>query len=147
MATAPVILVVDDEPDIVESLDFALRRQGYEVHVAYDGESALEAARQHPPDLMLLDVMMPGRNGYEISREVKEWARNTADVDEFPVMLVTARRLNSPQREEFVSTWSQADEVLYKPFTPQQLLDDPLEFCFTQTGLVSNDGVEVKDNG
>ena len=135
METSPVILVVDDEPDIVESLDFALRRKGYEVRVAYDGESALESARAHPPDLMLLDVMMPGRNGYEISREVKQWAREAPGVDEFPVMLVTARRLNSPQREEFVSTWSQADEVLYKPFGITRLLDRVNELCPCPAGV------------
>ena len=135
METSPVILVVDDEPDIVESLDFALRRKGYEVRVAYDGESALESARAHPPDLMLLDVMMPGRNGYEISREVKQWAREAPGVDEFPVMLVTARRLNSPQREEFVSTWSQADEVLYKPFGITRLLDRVNELCPCPDGV------------
>ena len=135
MESPPVILVVDDEPDIVESLDFALRRKGYEVRVAYDGETALESARRDPPDLMLLDVMMPGRNGYEISREVKEWARKTPDVDEFPVMLVTARRLNSPQREEFVSTWSQADAVLYKPFGITRLLDRVNELCPGPSGV------------
>ena len=129
MDQAPVVLVVDDEPDIVESIDFALRRRGYEVRVAYDGEAALESARVDPPDLMLLDVMMPGRNGYEISREIKLWARDRPDVDEFPVMLVTARRLNSPQREEFVSTWSQADAVLYKPFGISSLLDRVDSLC------------------
>lgn len=129
MQTAPVILIVDDEPDIVESLDFALRRKGYQVRVAFDGETALAAARKEPPDLMLLDVMMPGRNGYEISREIKQWVRSSADVKEFPVMLVTARRLNSPQREEFVSTWSQADEVLYKPFGITRLLDRVHALC------------------
>jgi DNA-binding response OmpR family regulator len=135
METSPVILVVDDEPDIVETLDFALRRKGYEVRVAYDGEAALESARANPPDLMLLDVMMPGRNGYEISREVKEWARTAPGVEEFPVMLVTARRLNSPQREEFVSTWSQADDVLYKPFGITRLLDRVNELCPCPTGV------------
>ena len=129
MRTAPVILVVDDEPDIVESLDIALRRKGYEVRVAYDGETALASARENPPDLMLLDVMMPGRNGYEISREIKNWARSSARVEEFPIMLVTARRLNSPQREEFVSTWSQADEVLYKPFGITRLLERVTALC------------------
>jgi DNA-binding response OmpR family regulator len=113
----------------------ALRRKGYEVRVAYDGETALESARQAPPDLMLLDVMMPGRSGYEISREVKEWARSTPGVDEFPVMLVTARRLNSPQREEFVSTWSQADAVLYKPFGITRLLDRVNELCPGPSGV------------
>jgi len=129
MRTAPVILVVDDEPDIVDSLDIALRRRGYEVRVAYDGETALASARQDPPDLMLLDVMMPGRNGYEISREIKQWTRTTERVEEFPIMLVTARRLNSPQREEFVSTWSQADEVLYKPFGITRLLERVSALC------------------
>lgn len=129
MRTAPVILVVDDEPDIVDSLDIALRRRGYEVRVAYDGEAAVASARHDPPDLMLLDVMMPGRNGYEISREIKHWSRNTANVEEFPIMLVTARRLNSPQREEFVSTWSQADEVLYKPFGITRLLERVSALC------------------
>ena len=50
MQTSPVILIVDDEPDIVETLDFALRRKGYEVRVAYDGEAALESARSHKHD-------------------------------------------------------------------------------------------------
>jgi len=135
METAPVILVVDDEPDIVESLDFALRRKGYRVRVAYDGETALESVHKDPPDLMLLDVMMPGRNGYEISRELKEWARSSPTVKEFPVMLVTARRLNSPQREEFVSTWSQADEVLYKPFGITRLLDRVQALCPAPAGV------------
>jgi DNA-binding response OmpR family regulator len=135
MQTSPVILVVDDEPDIVETLDFALRRKGYEVRVAYDGEAALESARSDPPDLMLLDVMMPGRNGYEISREIKEWARSAPGVEEFPVMLVTARRLNSPQREEFVATWSQADDVLYKPFGITRLLDRVNELCPCPSGV------------
>lgn len=129
MRDAPVILVVDDEPDIVDSLDIALTRKGYEVRVAYDGDSALASAQADPPDLVLLDVMMPGRNGYEISRAIKHWSRNTAGIEEFPVMLVTARRLNSPQREEFVATWSQADEVLYKPFGITRLLDRVTALC------------------
>ena len=57
------ILIVDDEPDIVETLDFALRRRGFKVRVAYDGKQALEAAQAEPPDLLLLDVMLPGCNG------------------------------------------------------------------------------------
>lgn len=117
----PTILVVDDEPDIVETLDFALRRRGFKVRVAYDGNEALAAAEADPPDLMLLDVMLPGCNGYEVSRRLKDrMAKGTGD--SFPIMLVTARRLNSVEREEFVATWSGADSVLYKPFGLDRLM-------------------------
>ena len=71
MDSAPVILVVDDEPDIVESLDFALRRKGYEVRVAYDGESALESARHDPP-----------RRSDDLGQIQCRVARSAADVEQ-----------------------------------------------------------------
>lgn len=113
------ILIVDDEPDIVETLDFALRRRGYQVRCAYDGDEAMRLAKDEPPDLMLLDVMLPGTNGYEVSRQLKE---SMTDEDGFPILLLTARRVSSPEREEFVSTWSRADSVLYKPFALDRLV-------------------------
>lgn len=116
------ILIVDDEPDIVETLDFALRRRGFRVRVAYDGNEALQVAQQDPPDLMLLDVMLPGCNGYEVSRQLKEWMAQQ-EARRFPILLVTARRLSSVDREEFVATWSRADSVLYKPFGLSRLME------------------------
>lgn len=113
------ILIVDDEPDIVETLDFALRRRGFSVRCAYDGDEAMRLAKDEPPDLMLLDVMLPGTNGYEVSRQLKE---SMADGSGFPILLLTARRVSSPEREEFVSTWSRADSVLYKPFALDRLV-------------------------
>jgi DNA-binding response OmpR family regulator len=115
------ILIVDDEPDIVETLDFALRRRGFAVRCAYDGDEALRLAKDEPPDLMLLDVMLPGTNGYEVSRRLKE---TMPAGQEFPIVLLTARRVNSPEREEFVSTWSRADSVLYKPFALDRLMQE-----------------------
>jgi DNA-binding response OmpR family regulator len=123
MKDKPVILIVDDDPDIVETLDFALRRRGYSVRVAYDGQEALASAKTSPPDLMLLDVMLPGCNGYEVSRRLKDWMRQRGDVSRFPIMLLTARRLNSADREEFVATWSRADSVMYKPFALDRLVE------------------------
>ena len=122
MDDRPTVLIVDDEPDIVETLDFALRRRGFRVRVAYDGQEAIASAMAEAPDLMLLDVMLPGCNGYEVSRKLKEWMSKSTD-KRFPIMLLTARRVNSVDREEFVSTWSRADAVLYKPFSLDRLME------------------------
>lgn len=124
MSEKPVILIVDDDPDIVETLDFALRRRGYRVRVAYDGQEALASAQTSPPALMVLDVMLPGCNGYEVSRQLKEWMDDRGSASRFPIMLLTARRLNSVDREEFVATWSRADAVMYKPFSLDRLVSN-----------------------
>lgn len=124
MSDAKRILIVDDEPDIVETLDFALRRRGYSVTAAYDGQEALELAHRDPPDLMLLDVMLPGANGYEVSRKLKQAMVVDPERPRFPILLLTARRVNSVDREEFVSTWSQADAVVYKPFSLDRLIEE-----------------------
>jgi two-component system phosphate regulon response regulator PhoB len=110
------VLVVDDEPDIVETLEYSLELRGFRVATAYDGLEALEKAKHHPPDVMLLDVMLPGCNGYEVSRLLKEWMDGGAEVRPFPILLLTARRVNSSEREKFIATWSRADACIYKPF-------------------------------
>ena len=71
------ILVVDDERDILETLDYSLALRGFEVTTAEDGLEALEKAKRVKPDVMLLDVMLPGCNGYEVSRLLKEWMETT----------------------------------------------------------------------
>jgi len=110
------VMVVDDEPDIVETLEYSLELRGYEVATAFDGLDALERAKQAPPDVLLLDVMLPGCNGYEVSRLLKEWMESTPGGARFPILLLTARRVNSPEREKFIATWSRADACIYKPF-------------------------------
>jgi DNA-binding response OmpR family regulator len=65
------ILVVDDEPNIVLSLEFLMRQVGYEVRVARDGEAALASVAENPPDLVLLDVMMPKRDGYDVCQTIR----------------------------------------------------------------------------
>ena len=70
------VLIADDEPNIVISLEFLLKREGFEVWVAGDGEIALEMIEKHRPDLVLLDVMMPKKNGYEVCQRIRatpEW--------------------------------------------------------------------------
>ena len=68
------ILIADDEPNIVAAVEFLLQRNGYEVHVARDGDEALKLVEACSPDLVLLDVMMPLRSGYEVCRRIREHA-------------------------------------------------------------------------
>ncbi|RKZ17216.1 hypothetical protein DRQ50_05235 [bacterium] len=116
------VLVVDDEPDIRETLDFSLSRRGFDVDTAVDGLEGLEKAKRLPPDFMILDVMLPGCNGYEVSRMLKEWMDNDPRAVPFPIMLLTARKVDSREREKFVATWSRADACLYKPFDMEEIL-------------------------
>jgi two-component system alkaline phosphatase synthesis response regulator PhoP len=116
------VLLVDDEQDIVDTVKYSLELRGYDVDVAYDGPSALTKARRDRFDAMILDVMLPGKNGYEVSRILKEEMEN-GKIDPFGIVLFTARKLDSEFREEFVSTWSKADGCIYKPFDMEALLE------------------------
>ncbi|MFO7608338.1 MAG: response regulator [Candidatus Krumholzibacteriia bacterium] len=116
------ILVVDDEPDILETLEFSLTRRGFTVATAVDGLEGLDKAKRNPPDLMILDVMLPGCNGYEVSRMLKEWMENDPQAAVFPIMLLTARKVDTRDREKFVATWSRADACLYKPFEMDEVV-------------------------
>jgi DNA-binding response OmpR family regulator len=117
------ILVVDDEPDILETLAYSLAKKGYEVATALDGLEGLEKAKRLPPDFMILDVMLPGCNGYEVSRMLKEWMENDPEAKPFPIMLLTARKVDSHDREKFIATWSRADACLYKPFELEEVVE------------------------
>lgn len=116
------ILVVDDQEDIVETISFCLEQEGYEVLQAHDGIQALSLAREVEPDLIVLDVMLPGENGYQIARQLREdW--QTGKISKRPlVLLLTARKVEK-RREDFLQTWSGAESVLYKPFDLEQLME------------------------
>jgi DNA-binding response OmpR family regulator len=116
------ILVVDDEPDILETLKYSLGRRGFEVATAIDGLEGLEKAKRLPPDFMILDVMLPGCNGYEVSRMLKEWMDNDPEAANFPIMLLTARKVDSRDREKFIATWFRADACMYKPFELDEVI-------------------------
>ena len=117
------ILVVDDEPDILETLEFSLVKKGFEVATALDGLEGMDKAKRLPPDFMILDVMLPGCNGYEVSRMLKEWMDNDPEAKPFPIMLLTARKVDSHDREKFIATWSRADACLYKPFELEEVVN------------------------
>lgn len=115
------VLVVDDEEDILDTLSYSLDLRGYRVATARDGIEALEEAKSRPPDVMLLDVMLPGCNGYEVSRLLKEWMDSWPG-RRFPIILLTARKIDDPDRERFIATWSRADGCLYKPYDLDEVL-------------------------
>lgn len=110
------ILVVDDEPNIVLSLEYLMRQAGYEVSTAADGEQALEAIKAAPPDLVLLDVMMPKHDGYEVCQLV----RNHPEWRGVKIVMLTARG-REVEREKGLSLG--ADDYITKPFATQELIE------------------------
>lgn len=106
------VLVVEDEQTLVDTLEYSLRRQGYEVYTATDGRAALEAAAQHVPDLVVLDVMLPGLDGFEVCRILRQDTRA-------PILMLTAR---SEEIDKVVGLEMGADDYLTKPFSMRELL-------------------------
>ena len=117
------ILIVDDDTDIVETIAFSLEQEGYKVLKAYNGYEGLGVARAEKPDLIILDVMLPGKNGYEISRMIKEDEKWGLLAKKTSIIMLTARKVDDPDREEFLKTWSSADAFIYKPFEMTILID------------------------
>jgi DNA-binding response OmpR family regulator len=117
------ILVVEDDPDILETIRFSLEAEGYDVTTAVDGEDGLNRAKQIRPDLMILDVMMPKINGYRVSQMIKEEKPSENSSKKPSVMLLTARNLKGdPDREKMFMNFSQADVMMYKPFEMDDLV-------------------------
>ena len=110
------VLVVDDEPFICRSLSFVLRRESYEVFEARDGEEAMALIRAERPDLIFLDVMMPKKNGFDVTREVK----SDPDLSSIKIILLTAKGQDS---DRATGKQAGADEYMTKPFSPTKLLE------------------------
>ena len=108
------ILIVDDEPNIVRSLNFVLNKEGYDVSIAEDGEQALTMIRSSKPDLLILDVMMPKKNGYDVCLDVK----SDPALRDIYVLILTAKG-REDEREEGLSQG--ADEFITKPFSPMMI--------------------------
>ena len=109
------ILVVDDEPNIVLSLEFLMTQAGYEVSTAADGEAALESIEAVPPDVVLLDVNIPKRNGYEVCETIRAnplW-------DGVRVVMITAKG-RDVEREKGLALG--ADDYIVKPFSTHEVV-------------------------
>ncbi|MCC6135700.1 MAG: response regulator [Candidatus Contendobacter sp.] len=110
------ILVVDDEPNIVLSLEFLMKQAGFQVRTASDGEAALTAVASEPPDLVLLDVMMPRKNGYEVCQAI----RANPDWKEVRIIMLTAKG-REVEREKGLALG--ADDYITKPFSTQEVVE------------------------
>ena len=109
------ILLVDDSPNEMKLMQAALADSGYIIVTATDGEQAIEQAMQHRPDLVLLDVVLPKKNGYQVCRHLK----NTIETSGAKVILVTSK--NQPS-DRFWGMKQGADEYVVKPYAAQDLL-------------------------
>ncbi|MDK7134392.1 MtrAB system response regulator MtrA [Corynebacterium sp. UMB4614] len=106
------ILVVDDDPAISEMLTIVLQNEGFDTVVVGDGNDAVTAAREHDPDLILLDVMLPGMSGIDVCRTVREFST-------VPIVMLTAR---TDTVDVVLGLESGADDYITKPFKPKELI-------------------------
>ena len=106
------VLIADDEPDIVEILKYNLAREGYQVFTAKDGDEAIDRARQFQPDLVILDIMMPRKNGVEVC----EILRTQPQFKETLIMFLTAL---SDEATQIKGLATGADDYISKPVSPQ----------------------------
>lgn len=110
------VLVVDDEPNIVLSLEFLMQQAGFEVTTALDGESALVLVTENPPDLVLLDISLPGISGFEVLEQL----RSQAAFKRLPIVMLTAHG-REVEREKGLALG--ADDYITKPFSTRELVE------------------------
>jgi DNA-binding response OmpR family regulator len=106
------ILVIDDEPTLLSTIQFNLGREGYDVLTASNGEDALTAARASPPDIIILDLMLPGMHGFELCRVLRKETN-------VPILVLTAR---SEEIDKVVALELGADDYITKPFSMKELV-------------------------
>ncbi len=120
------ILIADDEPNILISLEFLMKREGYDVKLARDGQEALDAIIQHRPALVLLDVMMPKMSGFDVCQEV----RARADVGRTPILMLTARGRDTDVAKGLELG---ANAYMTKPFSTKELVEKVRELLLLET--------------
>lgn len=108
------VLLIEDEPNIIEAISFILSRDGWTVHTHEDGSTALDKVRAAPPDMVILDVMLPGRSGFDILRDL----RDSAETADLPVMMLTAR---GQSKDRDLAERLGANHFMTKPFSNQEV--------------------------
>jgi DNA-binding response OmpR family regulator len=109
------VLVIDDEKDLIKLVDYHLSREGYLVIGAKDGLQGLETAKKHKPDLILLDIMLPGMDGWEVCKHLKK----STELSRIPVIMLTAR---TQEMDKVLGLELGADDYITKPFSPRELV-------------------------
>ncbi len=116
------VLLIEDEPNIIEAIRFILSRDGWRVDTHSDGKTAVEAVRERAPDLIILDVMLPNRSGYDILNDLRE-ADETQDV---PVLMLTAR---GQTKDRELAERLGASRFMTKPFSNREILETVRELA------------------
>lgn len=124
----PRILIVDDEPNIVLALELLMKREGYEIRSVDDGEKAVEAAAAFRPDLILLDVMMPKMDGYEVCQRI----RSDASLKDMTIVMLTAKG-REVEREKGLALG--ADLYITKPFSTREVVRKVKELLAPMSGV------------
>ena len=107
------VLLVDDDPKIISLLKRGLAYEGFEVYTAPDGEAGLIAAKKYQPHLVLLDITMPGVDGFEVCRRIRAWSKT-------PILMLTAR---GSEDDRINGLELGADDYLVKPFSPREVVE------------------------
>lgn len=110
------VLLIEDEPNIIEAVSFILSRDGWDVKTHSNGHDALEAARHRDPDLIILDVMLPGRSGLEILQDI----RQDTQLRDCPVLMLTAR---GQDKDRDMAERYGASKYMTKPFSNAEVLE------------------------
>ena len=110
------VLLIEDEPNIIEAIRFILSRDGWRVDVHSDGATALDALRRRKPDVVVLDVMLPGRSGYDVLSDM----RDDPDFADLPVLMLTAR---GQQKDREIAERIGVSKFMTKPFSNGEVLD------------------------
>jgi two-component system phosphate regulon response regulator PhoB len=111
----PRLLIIEDEKGLTQSLSWYFNREGYETHVSHDGQEGLRKAQSMLPDVVLLDIMLPGMNGLDVCRELRGGDRTR----EIPIIMITAK---SEETDQVVGYSMGADDYVVKPFSNKVLL-------------------------
>src|SRR4030043_392052 len=109
------ILIVEDEKDIVKMLEYNLKKEGLRTLSAYDGEYGLDLATREHPDLIILDLMLPGMDGLEVCKALKKESKTSS----IPVIMLTAKTQES---DKVIGLELGADDYVTKPFSPRELI-------------------------
>lgn len=110
------VLLIEDEPNIIEAINFILTKDGWDVATHSNGHDAIEAVRRRAPDVVILDVMLPGRSGFEILEEM----RSDAALENMPVLMLTAR---GQERDRDMAQKAGASRFMTKPFANSDVVN------------------------
>ena len=137
MSIVKKILIADDEPDILEIIEFNLQTEGYEVHTARNGDEAIDQAKKHHPDLIILDIMMPGKNGIDVCNILRMQPA-------FKDTLIVFLSALSDEGTEIRGLETGADDYLTKPISPK-ILTSKVNALFRRITKEDTENIQIGD--